>query len=89
MSNWLFSMSFLNDNPTIFNIVHIHITLYFFLIHTHLSVLFLFFVIYVTVSPISNTMLKLHDTWIKFIIIIIIIIIMSQYETLECCPHYE
>ena len=23
------------------------------------------------------------------IIIIIIIIIMSQYETLECCPHYE
>ena len=23
------------------------------------------------------------------IIIIIIIIIVSQYETLECCPHYE
>ena len=23
------------------------------------------------------------------IIIIIIIIIMLQYETLECCPHYE
>ena len=23
------------------------------------------------------------------VIIIIIIIIMSQYETLECCPHYE
>ena len=22
-------------------------------------------------------------------IIIIIIIIMSQYKTLECCPHYE
>ena len=31
---------------------------------------------YVTVSPISNTMLKLHDTWIKFIIIIVIIIII-------------
>ena len=26
---------------------------------------------------------------ITIIIIIIIIIIMSQYETLECCPHYE
>ena len=37
---------------------------------------FLFFVIYVTVSPISNTMLKLHNTWIKFIIIIIIIVII-------------
>ena len=23
------------------------------------------------------------------IIIIIIIIIISQYKTLECCPHYE
>ena len=33
-----------------------------------------FFVIYVMVSPISNTMLKLYDTWIKFIIIIIITI---------------
>ena len=22
-------------------------------------------------------------------VIFIIIIIMSQYETLECCPHYE
>ena len=31
---------------------------------------------YVIVSPISNTMLKLHDTWIKFIIITIIIIII-------------
>ena len=52
MSNWLFSMSFLNYNPTIFN-VHIHITLYFFyswyvyicffLIHTHLSAYFFIF----------------------------------------------
>ena len=33
-------------------------------------------VIYVTVSPIRSTMLKLQDTWIKFIIIIIIIIIV-------------
>ena len=29
-------------------------------------------------------------SWVPSIkIIIIIIIIMSQYETLECCPHYE
>ena len=35
-----------------------------------------FFVIYVTVSPIRNTMLKLQDTRIKFLIIIIIIIII-------------
>ena len=25
----------------------------------------------------------------SIVIIIIMIIIMSQYETLECCPHYE
>ena len=29
MFNWLFSISLLNYNPTIFN-VHIHITLYFY-----------------------------------------------------------
>ena len=51
-------------------------------IHTQLSVLIYLFnfvvvvVIYVTVSPIRSTMLKLQDTWIKFIIIIIIIIII-------------
>ena len=29
-------------------------------------------------------------SWVPSIkIIIIIIIIMSQYETLECCPHFE
>ena len=37
---------------------------------------FVVVVIYVTVSPIRSTMLKLQDTWIKFIIIIIIIIIV-------------
>ena len=52
-------MSFLNYNPTIFNIVHIHITLYFisygmyilvylfFLIHKPLSVYFSFLFIYI------------------------------------------
>ena len=37
----------------------------FFLIHRHLSVynyIYFIFLIYVTVSPISNTMLKLHNT---------------------------
>ena len=39
--------------------------------HTSKSIFYiLFFVIYVMVSPISNTMLKLHDSWIGFIIII-------------------
>ena len=39
--------------------------------HTSKSIFYiLFFVIYVMVSPISNTMLKLHDSWIAFIIII-------------------
>ena len=63
----------LNYNPTIFHIVHIHITLYFYYLwyvyisfffnsHTSKCIFFLFFVIYVTVSSISNTMLKLHNT---------------------------
>ena len=67
----------LNYNPTIFHIVHIHITLYFYYLwyvyisfffnsHTSKRIFFLFFVIYVTASSISNTMLKLHNTWIKF-----------------------
>ena len=38
--------------------------------------IFFVVVIYVTVSPIRNTMLKLHNSSIKFIIIIIIIIII-------------
>ena len=38
--------------------------------------MYISFFFYVTVSPISNTMLKLRDTWIKFIFIIIIIIII-------------
>ena len=39
--------------------------------HTSKSIFYiLFFVIYVMVSPVSNTMLKLHDSWIEFIIII-------------------
>lgn len=39
--------------------------------HTSKSIFYiLFFVIYVMVSPISNTMLKLHNSWIEFIIII-------------------
>lgn len=36
-----------------------------------------FVIPYVMVSPISNTMVKLHDSWIKFIIITVIIIINS------------
>ena len=59
----------LNYNPTIFHIVHIHITLYFYYlwyVYINLCIFFLFFVIYVTVSSISNTMLKLHNKWIKF-----------------------
>ena len=39
--------------------------------HTSKSIFYiLFFVVYVMVSPISNTMLKLHNSWIEFIIII-------------------
>ena len=33
-------------------------------------------IIYTILHLFSNTMLKLHDTWIKFIIVIIIIIII-------------
>lgn len=36
-----------------------------------------FVIPYVMVSPISNTMVKLHDSWIKFIIITVIIILNS------------
>ena len=44
----------------------------------HLYFYYYGFVIpYVMVSPISNTMVKLHDSWIKFIIITVIIIINS------------
>ena len=39
---------------------------FFFNSHTSKCIFFLFFVIYVTVSSISNTMLKLHNTRTKF-----------------------
>ena len=39
--------------------------------------------------PFALSFLEFHDFFIINIIIDIIIIIMSQYETLECCPHYE
>ena len=39
--------------------------------------LYSFVIPYVMVSPFSNTMVKLHDSWIKFIIITVIIIINS------------
>ena len=39
--------------------------------------IFYFSVIYVTVSPISNTMLKLHDTWIKLIYLFLFLFTLS------------
>ena len=39
--------------------------------------IFYFFVIYVTVSPISNTMLKLHDTRIKLIYLFLFLFTLS------------
>ena len=53
---------------------------------------FVVVVIYVTVSPIRSTMLRLQDTWIKFIIIIIIIIVVVIiffiYLFFYCCYYY-
>ena len=52
-------------------VVFIIIIIIFFNSHTSKSIFYiLFFVVYVMVSPISNTMLKLHNSWIEFIIII-------------------
>lgn len=51
-------------------VVFIIIFFIFFNSHTSKSIFYiLFFVIFVMVSPISNTMLKLHASWIEFIII--------------------
>ena len=47
------------------------------------------FLIKINVSPISNTMLKLDDTWIKFIIIIIAIYERKGWLTAQAAQAHQ